>query len=224
MKTRSLSIVILSIALFLNACSTSNIATPAEQTPKPSPVVPAITSTAAPEINVPSGWETHQDSQLHFSLSHPSEAEGAYNGEYSWLLNTQPANTDEAMHNFVYVSVIPKDFQGVDGEIYNYNTAATKILLSIPVGESKSVHANLNEGFTYTRLPDTTINGQTAMAFENTQPWEFPAGTKEIRYYLQLEDFTILFGAYVDTSGSDQPGNLTEDLFNQIVATFQVLP
>ena len=66
------------------------------------------------------------------------------------------------------------------------------------------------------------IGDQMAQAYENTQPWEFPAGTKEIRYYLKANDCTYQIGGYLDTTSSTQPGAISEDLFNQIVATFQV--
>jgi len=80
------------------------------------------------------------------------------------------------------------------------------------------------EWFTYTRLPDTVINNYAAQTYENTQPWEFPAGTKEIRYYLKANGCTYLIGGYVDTTGSNQPGAINEELFNQVIATFQVNP
>jgi hypothetical protein len=76
--------------------------------------------------------------------------------------------------------------------------------------------------FTFTRRPDTTIGDQVARAYENTRPWEFPAGTKEIRYYLKTDNCIYQVGGYMDTTGSTQPGAITEDLFNQIVATFQL--
>jgi hypothetical protein len=82
----------------------------------------------------------------------------------------------------------------------------------------------VNSGFTYQRKPDTQINGYTAQAFENLQPWEFPLGTKEIRYYVSVSDCMYQIGGYVDTTKSDQPGSITEELYNEIVATIQLLP
>jgi hypothetical protein len=60
--------------------------------------------------------------------------------------------------------------------------------------------------------------------YANTQPWEFPAGTKEIRYYLKANGCTYLIGGYVDTTGSNQPGAINEELFNQVIATFRLTP
>jgi len=82
----------------------------------------------------------------------------------------------------------------------------------------------MESGFTYQRLPDATLGGVTVTAYENAQPWEFPSGTKEIRYYAILNECTYLIGGYMDTSGSDLPGAITEDLFQQIMATVHLAP
>jgi hypothetical protein len=78
--------------------------------------------------------------------------------------------------------------------------------------------------FTYARLPDMMLSSQTAQAYENTQPWEFPLGTKEIRYYLQGKGCTYLIGGYMATVGSGRPGAIDEELFDQIIATFRLAP
>jgi hypothetical protein len=150
--------------------------------------------------------------------------EGTGEGTNSWSLNITSTEPTGPIPNFIYISVIPDDFQGGAGVIYNYDPAATEILLNMQVGESKSVHPdpNMAPSFTYTRLPDTTLSNQTAQTYENTQPWEFPAGTKEIRYYLKANGCTYLFGGYMDTLGSAQPLAIDEELFDQIIATFQV--
>jgi len=63
-----------------------------------------------------------------------------------------------------------------------------------------------------------------AQKYENVQPWEFPSGTKEVRYYLSLNGCTYQIGGYLDTIQTNQPGAITEDLFNQIVATIHLMP
>jgi hypothetical protein len=126
--------------------------------------------------------------------------------------------------NFIYVSVIPDDFKSNEaGVIYNYDPAATQTLLDMQVGESKNLHQNasLASGFTYARLPDTTLGDQTAKTYENAQPWEFPPGTKEIRYYIQANGCTFLIGGYMSTTGTGEPGTINEELFDQIITTFR---
>lgn len=77
--------------------------------------------------------------------------------------------------------------------------------------------------FTYQRQPDTTIGGYAVQTYENVQPWEFPAGTKEIQYYVSLNGCTYQIGVYLDATQSNQPGAITEDLLRQIVATIRVM-
>jgi hypothetical protein len=127
--------------------------------------------------------------------------------------------------NFIYVSVIDQESPTLGEEIiYNYDPAETEILLNMQVGESKALRdiADVAPWFTYERMPDTPIGGHVAQTYENVQPWEFPEGTKEIRYYLLLNDCTYLIGGYLDTMDSDEPGAIDEELFNQIVATIQL--
>ena len=184
------------------------------------------TQTPIIEVTLPSGWETYTSQQCGYSISHPQEMDITSMGPYSWSINftsTEPSGPDP---NFVYVSVIPGDFQGGAGEIYNYDPAVTEILLNMQVGESKSVHPdpNMAPGFTYTRLPDTTFGNQTAQTYENTQPWEFPAGANEIRYYLQANGCTYMIGGYFPSLDSGEPRTMSHELFDEIIATFQASP
>jgi hypothetical protein len=143
---------------------------------------------------------------------------------YSWSLRVSASEPTGPVPNFIYISVIPDGFQGGPGEIYNYDPAETQTLLNMQVGESKSLRddPNIAPAFTYTRLPDTTLSNQAAQTYENTQPWEFPTGTKEIRYYLKANGCTYLIGGYMDTAGSGGPGAIDEELFDQIIATFRL--
>ena len=176
---------------------------------------------------LPPGWETHPASanqgQCGYAINHPSNMDGSSQGTYSWYLNPTMTEPTGLVPNFIYISVIPDDFQGgEDGSIYNYRPADTETLLNMQVGESKSLNDDPNTApwFAYTRLPDRALGNQTAQTYENTQPHEFPLGTKEIRYYLKANGCTYLLGGYVATVGSGQPGAIDEELFDQIIATF----
>ena len=120
--------------------------------------------------------------------------------------------------------MIPDDFpqSGGEGVIYNYDPVETRTLLSMQVGESRSLREdpNLASWFTYTRLPDTALGGHAAQTYENEQPWEFPPGTREIRHYVQAQGCTYLVGGYMATVGSGQPGAIDQELFEQIISTF----
>ena len=153
--------------------------------------------------------------------------DGVSQGTYSWSLSVATTQPSGPATNFIYISVIPDGFQNEPGAIYNYDPAATETLRNMQVGESRPLYddpnlANFASSFTYTRLPDRTVSNQTAQTYENTQPLEFPPGTKEVRYYLTANGCTYLVGGYIATVGSGQPGAIDEELFDQIIATFRL--
>jgi hypothetical protein len=175
-----------------------------------------------------SGWETHSASadqgQCGYAIDHPADLSATSQGEYSWTLSHTQSEPSGPATNFVYISVIPDGLQSSEpGVIYNYDPTEAQTLLNLQVGASESFREdpNLAPSFTYTRLPDRTLGNQVAQTYENTQPWEFPSGTKEIRYYLKGSGCTYLIGGYLATVGSGQTGSIDEALFNQIMATFR---
>ena len=208
--------------------STQPAATSAPTLPDTQPTVPpAVTS--APGL--PAGWETHSaradQGQCGYAIDHPSDMDASSQGTYNWLLSPAAAEPGGLIANFIYISVIPDDFQSSEpGLIYNYDPAETQTLLNMQVGESRSLREDptIAPSFTYTRLPDTAPGGQAAQAYENNQPWEFPPGTKEIRYYLQAQGCTYMVGGYMSTVGSGQTGTIDQELFDQIIATFRPVP
>ena len=227
-----LRLAILSLLFVGVAGCAPAVTQPVEPTTAP-PVVEAtqpIDPTTAPpvaEVTLPSGWESYTSpGPCGYAISYPADMEGASQNTYSWILNYRTTDPGGPFPNFIYVSVIPADFQGGPGEIYNYDPADTQTLLSLPVGESKSLREdpNMAPSFTYTRLADTALSNSPAQTYENTQPWEFPQGTKEIRYYLKGNGCTYLVGGYINTLGSDKPGAISQERFNEIMATFQVNP
>lgn len=195
---------------------------------------PRVTPADSGEAPVPAGWAayTSTSQQCGYTIGYPLELQVTEQTPYSQLFSFNLPESDSDARNFVFVSVITPEIQNAvkDGlynhEAYNYDPAATEILLNMQVGESQSVHqsTDMASGFTFERKADTQLSGYSALAFENLQPWEFPAGTKEIRHYLSLDGCNYLIGGYMDTTGSDLPGTITEASFNQIVATFQVTP
>jgi len=190
---------------------------------------PTVPPTAVPTPTPPAGWETHSASadqgRCGYAINHPSDMDVTSQGTYSWTLNRTVTEPSGPVPNFVYISVIPDDFTSSEpGAIYNYDPAETQTLLDMQVGESRSLREDpsLAPFFTYNRLPDTALGHQAAQTYQNTQPWEFPLGTKEIRYYVQGNGCTYLIGGYMATVGSGQPGGIDQDLFDQILATFRL--
>lgn len=189
---------------------------------------PATQDPILPTPTVAPGWERYTASatqgQCGFVIDHPLDMEPASQGTYNWIIRSTAAEPSGPVPNFVYVSVIPDDVPGPDEIIYNYDPAEAQTLLSLQVGESRSLREdpNLADWFRYTRLPDTTLSGLAARTYENLQPWEFPPGTKEIRYYLQANGCTYLIGGYLSTVGSGQMGAIDQELFEQVAATFRL--
>ena len=232
--TRQLGVKLVMLSLLLGGvagCAPAGTQ-PVDTTTPPAPataIQPVDPTTTPPAVaaTLPSGWESYTSpGQCAYAISHPADMEGASQGTYSWILNYTTTEPSGPFPNFIYVSVIPADFQGGVGEIYNYDPAETQTLLSLPVGESKSLREdpNMAPSFTYTRLADTSLSNQAAQTYENTQPWEFPPGTKETRYYLQRNGCTYLVGGYMDTAGSSESGAISQERFDEIIATFQVNP
>ena len=209
------------------AATTMAPALTATATIDPTPTETTIPATATGEASVPAGWTVHTSQRCEYELSYPAEMQFSSSNPYSDFLDFKLNNPDEGARNFVYISVVDQDFRSLNPEdVYNYDPSVVEQMIALNVGESKALHSSpdMAPWFTYHRLPDVTLSGYPAQAYENVQPWEFPQGTKGIRYFLSLNGCLYQIGAYVDTTGSSQPGAITEDLFNQIVATMSLTP
>ena len=209
-------LVLLSFLLIgITACSRA--ATPT--------VVPPISTPTTP-VNVPEGWETFSNNgQGEYVLSFPANIDVSAQGTYNWIFSPTDADAGGQVQNFIYVSVIPDGFDSSGGEIiYNYDPAEMATLLSMQLGESRSLHEDPMTApwFTYTRVLETVIDNQVAQTYENAQPWQFPLGTMEIRHYLQSNGCTYLIGGYLATVGSGQSGAIDEELYRRIINTIRV--
>jgi hypothetical protein len=192
---------------------------------QPTPTTPS--PTASSQALIPAGWMPYTSQRCEYALGYPADMQLWDESTYSRTFGFNLTNPNEGARNFVYVSVIRQELTSPAGEsIYNYDPTEAGLLLNLQVGESQSVRDDSRTApwFTYQRQPDTTIGGYAAQTYENVQPWEFPEGTKETRYYLSLDGCTYLIGGYLDTTGSNQPGAITEDLFHQIIATIRLMP
>jgi hypothetical protein len=196
----------------------------ASATPLPTATAEAPAPTDTVEAPIPAGWMTHTNQRCQYAISYPAEMQVTDQGTTSQLFAFDLDTPGAGPNNFIYVSLIDQNSPATSaGIIYNYDPVETEILLNMQIGESKPSRdfAGVAEFFTYERGPDTSIDGHDAQTYENAQPWEFPVGTKEIRYYLSLNGCTYLIGGYLDAMGSSQAGAISEELFNQIIATVQ---
>jgi len=183
---------------------------------------------------IPAGWATYtsNNQQCGYGIGYPLEMQVNEQTPYSQIFDIKLLDPDAVNPNFVYVSVVTPETQKMveDGtynhDVYNYDPMAIETLLTLQPGESQSIHQapDMEKWFTFERKPDTDLSGHPAQTFENLLPWEFPDGTKETRYLLSSEGCTYLIGGFVDITPSDQEGEITESLFNQIIATLQFMP
>jgi len=185
------------------------------------------------EALVPTEWTTYNGTLYNgtlrcgYTVSYPPAMEVSDNGAYSQSFSHKLTVPERGARNFIYISVIDQESERSDEEIiYNYAPAEMELLRTLAVGEHKSVRdiANVSAWFTYHRLPDTVIGGHTALAYKNIQPWEFPVGTKELRYFLSRNGCTYLIGGYLDTANVNLPGAITEERFNLVIATIRLYP
>lgn len=226
MKTKTLSLFVLALILIISACTSTSsgggqpTSIPEQQATSTSvpTVVPTTVITQTPVSAV----------QCKFTLSTPPGMYLTNDDPHSEIYAVFLENPNESTHNFVYVSVISPEIQSMvkagtyQNEVYNYDPKVAETLLGLEVGENMSV-SDSDTGFTYERKSDTQIGGYTAKAYENIHPWEFPLGTKEIRYYVSVDACMYQIGGFVDVNQSGQPGSISEALFNEIIATIQLM-
>ncbi len=189
-----------------------------QTTPKPqtsNPVVTSSTPQPSPSqyktTNLTSGfnWEEH------FTIKYPP----------GFLVN------DKAAHNtiriekayfsqayapgspsFMYISLIPDDFNGKAGEIYIYSPEETKKLLNMQIGE-------IDQYQRYKRLADVTVDGFTAKVFEGLAPAQHLKGDIVRELYLHKGDNTYMIGVFITAEDK----SMTLETFNQILQSFTFL-
>ncbi|KKQ25603.1 MAG: hypothetical protein US39_C0006G0041 [Microgenomates group bacterium GW2011_GWC1_37_12b] len=166
---------------------------------EPKPQVPKDAQNAAV-----TGWpvdeSNYKNDKLKFTLKLPEGFKVENSGDYSILVKPEGKESGKGGTNFIYISVITADNKSEEGEIYNFNEKNYQALIKLKVGESISLgdknQPNLNQWFTYKRLEDVEIGGNTSLVFENNKPWEFPSGTSETRFIFTKNDTICLLGFY----------------------------
>ena len=166
---------------------------------EPKPQVPKDAQNAAV-----TGWpvdeSNYKNDKLKFTLKLPEGFKVENSGDYSILVKPEGKESGKGGTNFIYISVITADNKSEEGEIYNFNEKNYQALIKLKVGESISLgdknQPNLNQWFTYKRLEDVEIGGNTSLVFENNKPWEFPSGTSETLFIFTKNDTICLLGFY----------------------------
>ena len=208
--------------------------TPTKVSPTQSPattataisVTPTATALPVTMVAADSGiWNTFESRQYGFAIDFPSDMRVVENHTASWMLVNTGSSLDGLDLSFAYVSVIPVGFQSGGGDIYNFNTREAEVLWGLAVGETRSLvdDPESRQWFTYHRFDDVSLAGQMARRIENSDPWEAPIGTEEIRFYLFTADHIYLVGAYANDTDSTNPLLVTRDRFNSIAQSFRLI-
>lgn len=193
------------------------------KTPVPSPITqePQSPDESLGIVYVPEGWKLYSDSSLGFRISYPEAMEFEENGDFSVLFMPAESPAGQGQPTFFYVSVIPASQTNAEGEIYNYRREDFERLNTIALNESTSLTENreLDQWYSYTRLPDRQIAGRVAKQFANLKPWEFPAGTTETRYLFENGDNGYIVGAYFQENNA----SLTKQTINDMIDSFSII-
>lgn len=166
-----------------------------------------------------STWKTYKNTQYGFQFSYPSNigTECKVDSNYCSInkISSLPGGIDT---NFIWFTVVPaniKDRTYQNSSLYNFQI--TDELLTMSLNEQKvipSSNSNLSKGFTYQRLNDISVNGQTAKVFVNNSPWEFPGGTLEKRIVINYKNYLYTIGSYTGDY-------ISLEIFDQIISTLK---
>lgn len=195
---------------------------PRNEASQPTPL-PTTTETQQPATN-----PTSQTGPLNsYTINIPSGFVFKNEGDYSRRIAKDIPPQGQGNPTFIYISIVPKDQEKAEGTIYNYNqTDFNKLIRSQPSSTivlGDSINKDLNSYFTYTHEEGTMISGFGAKTFVNKKPWEFPSGTTEYRYIVEMANVHYIVGAYLNTDATS-PGHITRAEFDQILTTLKLTP
>lgn len=161
--------------------------------------------------------KTISEKDLGYSLTIPENWVSEKNGQFSRLYYQNTSEPGAGPGNFLYISVVPKGFQGSAGEIYNYNAEDVSSMRKMEARAEYTVggieNPELAQYFTYKREEDRMLGGYGAQVYTNAKPWEFPAGTTEHRYFIFFEEATFIIGSY---TGGEISKNESDAVFSSL--------
>lgn len=178
---------------------------------KSEPVQQAKTIQVAPEVDETTSWKTYTNTKFGFSFKYPPnlKEENGCKDPTNCSINSF-VGPGKGPNNFIYVSISKGNNFSLP-----YNADGVDTLLSMKIGESKSINNFKPEYFTFKRLPDLIISDLSAKTFLSEKSWEFPENTKQKRVYINRNNDLILIGAYTDSD------DIPLKVFDQILSTFK---
>jgi hypothetical protein len=177
------------------------------------------TATVTPDAILCTGSAPFSPDEDLYALQIPCHWEDdVINDPYSVMFHNtldQSREPDDLL--WFYVNIHPVGMSFPDASVYNYmEEAFLDDIWEMVVGDQISerpVDDDNAKYFTFTRLPDQTIDGYPAAVIENTQPWEFSEDVNDRRYILLVDSTWYIIGGYYNT-----PDGLA--LLEEVVDTF----
>lgn len=171
--------------------------TEAREGPPPTPVI-----TVSPTPALPLGWTRYADEGLGIEYSHPEAWQLTTITDWSRVYSPGPSepNGSLAAPSPFWLTVLGPGFTNEDASAYNFWEAASIAQAWDTPARGTLVSPHAPEGYnTYTRLPDTAVDGFPAAVLDNPTVWEMPRGTRERRVLVKVGEWTVMFGAYYAT-------------------------
>lgn len=172
--------------------------------------------------------KVYTNSELGFSINMPENYKIVKEGDYSIRIMPDVEVLGMGPTNFVYISVVKPEMRENVGDIYNYNPAHFKKLLTLEniqdsVDLSKDDLNGMGEWFTYTLVAIEDIDNGKVKNFQNLKPWEFPKATTENRFIYATEKNIYLLGYYTGGEGIQENSGINPRIAYSMVKSFKVL-
>ncbi len=182
--------------------------------PSASSTTPVPTNYNQSSISIPSSpqpkdnlnWQTYSNEKFSYSVKYPTNLEisqmDLQNAPYSAIFNIKQSEPGPSGFPVLYVSVIPNGFTNTNSVVYNFmSDDLVNSFFPMNVGEVKQTQTGTySEFWTYKKLPNTTIAGQSGITIENDKVWEGGDGLKDRRVFVKKNNSTYMIGVYYRTS------------------------
>ena len=164
-------------------------ATPVYNAPVKQVTTAKVTVTPSPTPDPTATWQQFTNATYFYSLKYPQGLVAKETNTYYHYVDFTA--TGAALPKFL-VSAIPDNFVAQDPAAYNYMSSDwINNINNLTVGETKTMDA---AGATYTRLPDTTVDGQMATAIQ-----VHATGSTQERVYVKDKAFIYMLATYYQT-------------------------
>ncbi len=178
---------------------------PTEQTKMAYPtqqVLPSATPTPDPTAS----WQVFTNAKFGYTIKYPTGLVPNEQNTYYHYVEFKAQNATGQLPTYV-VSAIPATFTAANPAAYNYMSADwISSISAVPVGQTKT----MDQAAMFTRLPDMTVDGQSAVAIEVVA-----TGYKQQRVYIKANGNIYMISNYFQT-----PAELTD--FQLFLSTFKL--